>query len=216
MREAGYSAVFSESGQRSNGPDGKPCPVTWMYGAGLYVVSDCELGTMLRHPGGLPGYGSQLLLLPHAGVGIFAFANLTYAHLSEPIVEAAVRLKRANLLANSQVSAGPALLRAADTALEMYQSGNVEIAADQLAANVLLDSPAQRRNAALRSYRESFGNCTAISPAEILHAMAGRFNLVCARGTIEVTILLSPTSPPRIQLLEFESRASMQSPGAAP
>ncbi len=216
VREAGHPLAFSETGQRSNGPHGKPCPVTWMYGAGFYVVNDCELGTMLRHPGGLPGFGSQLLLLPHAGVGIFAFANLTYAHLSDPVVEAAGRLKRANLFTDSQMAAGPALLRAADAALQMYQSGNVEIARDQLAANLLLDIPARRRNAALRSYRESLGDCTAVTPSEILHAMAGRFKLACARGTMEVAILLSPTTPPKIQLLEFESRPAAQSHGAAP
>jgi hypothetical protein len=114
VREAGQGAVLSRVGQRENGPDGKPCPVAWLYGAGFYVVTDCELGTMLRHPGGLPGYGSQVLLLPQAGVGIFAFANLTYSHLWEPVLDAAVRLKRAGLLKDTAAKPASALLQAAD------------------------------------------------------------------------------------------------------
>lgn len=206
VREAGRGTVLSQIGQRANGPDGKTCPVAWMYGAGFYVVSDCELGTMLRHPGGLPGFGSQVLLLPRAGVGIFAFANLTYAHLSDPVVEAAVHLKRTGLLAEPTAPLSAPLARAAAAALRIYRAGDVGVALDELAANVLLDRPAAQRNAALRRSQEVMGTCMTVAPTEVRHALGGRFELTCEHGQVDVTILLAPTSPPQIQYLEFEPR----------
>jgi len=206
VREAGRGQVFSQLGQRPDGPDGASCPVVWMYGAGFYVVHDCELGMMLRHPGGLPGYGSQVLLLPREGVGIFAFANLTYAHLSEPVVEAAVRLKRAGLLQVPAMHVSPELQRAADDALQIYEAGDALVKKDELAINVLLDRSAQGRSAELSQLRRDAGTCSDIVTVEILHALAGKFRLVCEHGTVLVSILLSPTSPPKIQYLEFQAQ----------
>jgi len=212
VREIGRAAVLSQVGERASAPDGKPCPVVWMYGAGFNVVSDCELGTMMRHPGGLPGFGSQVLLLPQFKLGIFAFANLTYAHLSDPVVDAAARLKRAGLLSSAAGPLSPALQNAATVALRMYQSGDVGALQAELSANVLLDRSVARRDAEIRRYREQIGACTSIAPLEILHPGAGRFSLACEHGTLGVAILLAPTSAATIQYLEF----TLTSPPSTP
>jgi CubicO group peptidase (beta-lactamase class C family) len=212
VRETGQAAALSRVGQRENGPDAKPCPVAWLYGAGFYVVSDCELGTMLRHPGGLPGYGSQVLLLPDADLGIFAFANLTYAHLWEPVVDAAVRLKRAKLLEETKPTPSPSLLQAAAGAARIYETGDVAAAQDLLAPNLLLDIPAERRNELIRRDGQRLGPCTSVTPAEILHALGGRFTMTCEHGSMDVTLLLSPTVPARIQYLEFEPKPASAVP----
>lgn len=204
VREAGRGTILSRIGQRANGPEGKPCPVAWMYGAGFYVVSDCELGTMMRHPGGLPGFGAQVLLLPHAGIGIFAFANLTYAHLSDPVVDAAVLLKRAGLVPERKLQPGVDLLHAAQSALRVVQAADIAVADADLAPNVLLDESATRRNEKLRRHRKMVGACASIAPGEITHALFGKFELSCERGKLEATIALAPASPSRIQYLEFE------------
>lgn len=208
VREAGRGTILSRIGQRANDSEGKACPVAWMYGAGFYVVSDCELGTMMRHPGGLPGFGSQVLLLPHAGVGIFAFANLTYAHLSDPVVDAAVLLKRAGLVPERKLPASADLLRAAQAALRVFQATDVAAADALLAPNVLLDRSAARRNEQLRRQRQIVGTCSSIAPEKITHALFGEFALSCERGKLQVTIALAPASPSRIQYLEFEPAAA--------
>ena len=64
----------------------------------MIVAVDCELGLTLSHGGGYPGYGSHVLLLPDYGVGIFAFANRTYAGPRPPVWDAAVALLRAGAL----------------------------------------------------------------------------------------------------------------------
>ena len=67
----------------------KACHRAMSYGMGMLAVVDCELGTYLTHSGGYPGYGSNVLLLPEYGVGIFAFANRTYAGAGGPVLAAA-------------------------------------------------------------------------------------------------------------------------------
>ncbi|MFX8055481.1 hypothetical protein ABTK93_19625, partial [Acinetobacter baumannii] len=62
---------------------------------GLVAVRDCELGEMLVHGGGYPGYGSFMILMPGRRVGLFALTNRTYAGPSKPLLEAALGLHRA-------------------------------------------------------------------------------------------------------------------------
>jgi CubicO group peptidase (beta-lactamase class C family) len=49
------------------------------YGFGLFVDQDPVLGPIVHHPGGYPGFGSQMRWHPASGTGIVAVANSTYA-----------------------------------------------------------------------------------------------------------------------------------------
>ena len=90
---ANFPALRGAAAQRRHG-----LPPGLTYGMGLIAAADCELGLTLSHGGGYPGYGSHVLLLPDYGVGIFAFANRTYAGPRPPVWDAAVALLRAGLL----------------------------------------------------------------------------------------------------------------------
>ena len=46
---------------------------------GWYVVDDCDLGRFLTHGGGYPGYGSNVVLLPEKGVGVFWVTSVEFA-----------------------------------------------------------------------------------------------------------------------------------------
>ena len=71
------------------------CRQAATYAMGFIAAVDCDLGLTLSHGGGYPGYGSHVLLLPDYGVGVFAFANRTYAGPRPPVWDAAVTLFRA-------------------------------------------------------------------------------------------------------------------------
>ncbi|RYY61556.1 MAG: class A beta-lactamase-related serine hydrolase, partial [Chitinophagaceae bacterium] len=62
--------------------DGRKCPVTTAYCYGLGWTKDCDGRVYLAHSGGLPGFGSQWRIMPDYGIGVVAFANLTYAGFS--------------------------------------------------------------------------------------------------------------------------------------
>ena len=63
-------------------PGGRVCGIVSAYCYGLSWMRDCEGREYVGHSGGLPGFGSNWRILPDYGIGIIAFANLTYASTS--------------------------------------------------------------------------------------------------------------------------------------
>ena len=185
-------------------PDkGEPLPTA--YGYGLMQSVDARpgarFGRRLHHTGGLPGYGSHVLMLPERGWGVFAFANRTYA----PMWALTPRL--AEICHDAQPkrapeAPSPALRRAIDAVLAAYASGRIEDSADACAMNLLLDTPAALRNAELADLKKRFGEgrAEAIDPR---HALAGSFILSCERGRVKVELTLSPEAQPGMQKLVF-------------
>jgi len=169
------------------------------YGYGLIHSADARLGTCLHHSGGLPGYGSHVLMLPHRGWGAFAFGNRTYARMSR------LTWRLAELLHEAAPRAAPVppsavLARAIEGVVSAYAGGRIEAARVPFAVNFLLDMPAHLRDAELVSLKEQLGEGS-LEKIEPLHALGGRFTLTCARGRLAGTITLSPDPEPGIQKL---------------
>ncbi len=78
VREIVEGANYPAAPMRRAGVSATPCRQAMTYAMGWQVIQDCELGRVVTHTGGYPGYGSIVLLLPDAGVGVFAFASRTY------------------------------------------------------------------------------------------------------------------------------------------
>jgi len=182
------------------GIDGRPQTPTG-YGDGLQNSLDPKLGRVLHHSGGLPGYGSHVLMLPDRGWGVFAFGNRTYAHMSriawrvaEMLVDAAP--KRA--VASPSPSA--ALTRTIDAIVAAYAAGRIEVAEQVFAVNFLLDTPARFRDADLAELKAKLGEGR-LESIEPTHMLAGRFTLACEKGRLKGTIILSPDATPGIQKL---------------
>lgn len=182
-------------------PD-RPEPRPTAYGYGLMNTEDPRLGRLLHHPGGLPGYGSHVLMLPHRGWGVFAFANRTYAPMSKLTPKLAQILHEAAPKPPA-VAPSPALQRAVDAVVTAYASGRIEDAVDACASNLSLDTPPPLRNAELIDLKKRLGEGTVVT-IEPTHALAGRFTLACARGRLKVAVTLSPERQPGIQKLLFE------------
>lgn len=175
------------------------------YGYGLVNTFDAKLGRLLHHSGGLPGYGSHVLMLPERGWGVFAFANRTYAPMSKLTPNLAAILHDA-APKPAPPPASPALRRAVDAVVAAYASGRIEDVAHTFAVNFLLDVPARHRNAELADLANRLGEGRLVS-IEPVHALAGRFTLACARGRLRATIVLSPDATPGIQKLTFAVEA---------
>jgi CubicO group peptidase (beta-lactamase class C family) len=176
-------------------------PVPTAYGYGLMDAADATLGRRLHHPGGLPGYGSHMLFLPERGVGVFAFANRTYAAMSRLTVRLA-ELFLAGQPKPAPLPPSPWLKRAVEAVAAAYADGRIETASSLFAENLLLDLPARLRNAELTKLRQRLGEGR-LDSIEPMHALAGRFVLACANGRLRGTIILSPEAEPSIQKLTF-------------
>ena len=178
--------------------DGRPAAAS-AYGYGLVDTADARLGRRLHHSGGLPGYGSHVLMLPERGWGVFAFANRTYAPMSRLTLRLAEMLHEASPKPE-RAKPSPALKRAVDAVVAAYAAGTIEGAAPVFAENLLLDTPARFRNPEIAALKERLG-AGRLETIEPSHALAGRFIMVCARGRLHGSITLSPDAQPGIQKL---------------
>jgi len=202
VRELAQGSNFPQLGNRP-GTLGQGCPQAQTYGMGLRVANDCELGLTLAHGGGYPGYGSFVLLLPERGVGIFAFANRTYAGPSAPVWDAAALLSRAGLLPPRTLPVGAALAAAYADAGAMYRARVLAPGRERLAMNFLMDRTAENWAREFARLQALVGDCDTAAPITATGALSGRFQWACARGRLDGQLLLAPTSPPTIQALRL-------------
>ncbi|HTE38698.1 MAG TPA: serine hydrolase domain-containing protein [Reyranella sp.] len=177
-------------------------PAASAYGYGLINAADTKLGRRLHHSGGLPGYGSHMLLLPEAGIGVFAFGNRTYAPMSR-ITLAIAETVHALQPPRAPAAPSPWLKRAVEAVVAAYAAGRIEVAEAVFAENLLLDRPARLRNIELAALKQSLGEGRLESIAPV-HALDGRFTMVCANGRLRGEITLSPDAQPGIQDLTLE------------
>ena len=169
------------------------------YGYGLTHSTDALLGMRIHHAGGLPGYGSHVLMLPERGWGVFAFGNRTYAPMSRLTLDVAERLHAA-APPPALAEPSPALVRAVQAIVAAYASGRIEGGDRPFAVNFLLDTPAPLRDAELASLKQRLGEGS-LERIEPIHALAGRFVLACAKGRLNGSITLSPEADSGIQKL---------------
>jgi len=203
VRELAQGLNFPAVGRRPGAPDS--CPQATAYGMGLRLAVDCDLGLTLAHGGGYPGYGSYVLLLPEAGIGVFAFANRTYAGPSPPVWSVALELHRAGLISARPAPTSDALARAYRAAAAMYEAGNLGPGQGRLAMNFLMDRSAENWAREFARLKAEAGACRTDAPIAATGALSGAFTWTCARGRLQGNILLAPTNPPTIQALRLRT-----------
>lgn len=203
VREIIQGAGFPVNTRR--GAPADTCDRARAYGLGMIVYADCELGLTITHSGGLPGYGSNVLMLPERGMGVFAFANLTYAPTVATVRTATLGLVASGAFPARPTADSPALRAAALAVRRIYSTGDVLAARDALAMNFLMDRDAAHRNADLAPLREKLGACQAPGPVTAESALQGSVSFKCEHGTLEAQMLLAPTKVPSLQSLRLSS-----------
>lgn len=201
VRELAQGLGFAHTASRPAASGRPPCRYASSYGKGMIAEQDCDLGFVLTHSGGYPGYGSDLLLLPDQGIGIFGFANRTYA--GPPVSEAALAMHRAGLPGPRPISVSAALSRAYDAAGAMYRAGSLATGRGMLAANFLMDRSEPMWGREFARLKGKVGACATDAPVAPAGNLSGRFSWKCERGGIQGQLLLAPTNPPSIQALRL-------------
>jgi hypothetical protein len=199
MREGGG---FTHSRVRP-GKDAPDCRLQMLYAAGLVSGTDCLLGGVMFHSGGYPGYGSHMLLMPEAGVGLFAFANRTYAAPQPPVWDAAGVLQRAGLVTMRSIPTSAALAKAYAAAQRIWATGRIDSDPGVLAENMLLDRSADNWAADLKRLGEEVGTCDTSAPITPQGALSGRFTWRCTAGRVSGQLLLAPLGAVQIQALRL-------------
>ena len=184
-------------------PDAGEEAAAQRYGLGIIAIADPILGPVLTHSGGLPGYGSNVVLLPARGLGLFLFANVTYARPAPFVRELAVRLVRTGAFPEHRPAPAAELGNAGEVMRQIYRACDIEAGRDLLAENLLLDCSPDRWKRQLASLHQTLGDCLGTGVLEAGSAMSGAFTYPCERGRLRVYVLLAPTVPAKIQKLEF-------------
>ena len=190
---------------RRPGSSAGACQQAATYGMGMRLAVDCDAGLTLAHGGGYPGYGSFVLLLPEHGIGLFAFANRTYAGPSAPVWDAAMELHRAGLLRGRPVPVSDALAATYAAAGAMYRAGGLAPGRQRLAMNFLMDRTEENWAREFARLKAEVGECETGAPITATGALSGRFQWTCERGRLDGQLLLAPTQPPTIQALRFST-----------
>lgn len=185
------------------GKDAPDCRLTVIYAGGLVSGNDCLLGGVLFHSGGYPGYGSHMLLLPEAGVGLFAFANRTYAAPLAPVWDAAGVLQRAGLAGKRSVPISAALAEGYSAVRRMWADGRIDAEPRILAENMLMDRSAENWATEFTRLKGENGVCQTDTPIVAQGALSGSFQWRCTNGRINGQLLLAPTAVPQIQALRL-------------
>ena len=170
---------------------------------GFRVAQDCELGLMMHHGGGYPGYGSRVLLMPDKGLGVFVLANKTYAGPTTPAFKAALALLATGAFPDRAVAVSGSVAQGYELAKTIWRSGSVSGVKPGLAMNFLMDRDEAHWTAELARLKAEVGECATTEPVSAGTAMQGSFSWSCAHGRISGSFLLAPEKVVQLQALEF-------------
>jgi len=205
VREIVTGSNFMTTSNRSAVVSPVPCRVSGTYAMGWRVTDDCDLGRMVTHTGGYPGYGSVVILMPDKGTGIFAFASRTYGAPAVPAFRALMALKEAGALPGRDIPVSAGLARAYDAARAVWKSGRIGDA--PVANNMLMDKDAAAWAKMIDVVKTEVGTCAMDEPVKPVSAMEGKFSWTCSHGRVDGRVQRAPTHEILIQALEFAPAA---------
>ena len=191
------------SGANRNPAAGPPCRQAGSYAMGWRVLDDCDLGRVVTHTGGYPGYGSVVMLLPDAGVGIFAFSSRTYGAPSLPALQSLLALRAAGAVPPRTTPVSSELATAYAAAKSVWTSGDPTRA--RLAVNVALDRALDRRRKEIADAKAQVGTCATDEPIVPVSALEGRFVWTCTTGKIAGRVQRSPLPDGSLQVVDFRA-----------
>lgn len=173
---------------------------SFAYGYGLRWTRDVNGVTTVGHTGGLPGYGSNWLMLPDYGFGLICFSNITYAPAPMINTEVALGLVRRMGLQPKPVEIS-GILRKRQQELVGFLP-NWTSATDEssvFSSNFFFDYPVTVLQAMCQSVFRQAGNIKSVREVKPENRLRGTFRLECERQDVEVFFSLTPEASPRIQ-----------------
>jgi hypothetical protein len=175
------------------------------YGYGLFVSHDPVWGNIAHHPGGYPGYGSDMRWHLDSGIGVIALANGRYAP-AMCVTNRALRVLLEDAgAAGRTVRLWPEVRRARDALSGCLLAGGDPFALPLFSENVAMDRGFEARRGELRACLEEAGAFVAgAAPVEV--ACKSEAHLVWTlqgeRGRLRCEIGLTPEAAPRVQTFE--------------
>ena len=181
----------------------------------MRVSQTCNFRYIVSHTGGLPGFGSIMQWLPEYNAGVMAFGNVTYTAWGRVVANVLNALAKDGRIKPRRVTPSRALTEARDAVSHLVIKWDDGLADRIAAENLFLDQSKDRRRAAIESLRAGVGACHVPSAFDdVENALRGRWTMRCERGSLQVSITLAPTTPPKVQFLSVTTASAARA--AAP
>lgn len=180
-------------------PSGEECGIMAGYNAGLGWIKDCKSRVRVGHTGGLPGFGSNWLILPDYGIGLVCLANLTYAPTSA--INVAV-MDTLFALADPQpreLPVSPILEQRKQELLEVLPDWPEAKTSGLFAENFFLDTPRDSLRKETQRAFQKIGKIVNVHALQAENQLRGSFVIEGATGKAEVFFTLTPQRVPLIQ-----------------
>ncbi|MBC7904429.1 MAG: beta-lactamase family protein [Gemmatimonadaceae bacterium] len=178
---------------------GRVCPIVSGYGYGLRQVIDCENKVIRGHSGGLPGFGSDWMMLPEYGVAVIAFANITYSGVSRISMSVLDTLVRLAQLQPYKKPVSAILEQRKNELVRLLPDWKNAEASGIFAENFFLDYFTDSlRNEAKAIYARA-GKILKVGEFTATNNLRGSFILEGERSNIEISFTLTPENPALIQ-----------------
>jgi CubicO group peptidase (beta-lactamase class C family) len=171
------------------------------YGYGFGAHESCDFERIVSHGGGLPGFGSVLVLLPERGVAFVGATNLTY--LAPDPWPALVLLAQKGAIPQRQVPPAPELSQALAAVAALLEQWDPALAQARFDRTAWYYESSDELKAHLEELRAKLGACRP-GQLEAENALRGTQTLSCERGTLDAYLTLTPEVPPLIQHLELK------------
>ncbi len=169
------------------------------YGFGLRILDEPELGTVVTHSGGFPGYGSNMRWLPGRRIGVVALANVTYAPMTELTARLLDEVHAQGFVPGEGTPVSTEIADLAHRLVALINEWDDDRARDAVTTSLIHDDSLDRRRADADRITSVAGRLTIDS---IEPHTAARATIRCSGATgrgADVTMLLAPPLPPRIQ-----------------
>jgi CubicO group peptidase (beta-lactamase class C family) len=168
------------------------------YGFGLRMHDHPELGMVIAHSGGVPGYGSNMRWVAGTGVGVIALANTTYAPMATLTMQQLTAVHELEGVARPPLAVSRELADTGERLVTLLNGWDDDVATALFADNVALDESFARRAA------EAERALAAHGPLELVavHPESNTSGDLEVQGNGEpfrIRIELGPTVPAQVQ-----------------
>ena len=206
LREMQFPRNFDVFDTKFKYPGGRICPLVIAYAYGLDWIRDCEGRIMTGHSGGLPGFGSNWMILPDFDIGIISFSNLTYAPTAFKNLQVLDTLIALAKLKPRQKPASAILNQRKNELINLLPEWKNPEETHIFAENFFLDYfTGSLHNEAVGIFNRA-GKIISVQEIIPENNLRGSFIMEGENSDIEISFSLTPENPPLIQAYHIKER----------
>lgn len=173
------------------------------YGYGLRISKDTEGKVYAGHSGGLPGFGSQWMIMPDYGIGVVVFGNLTYAAMSAINQAVLDTLISGAQLTPRQLPVSPVLDQRKAELVKLIPGWKDAAESKIFAVNFFSDRSLSARKKQSEELFKKAGKIIRVTELIPENQLRGSFILQGEKTDIEIYFTLTPENPALIQQLDI-------------